>query len=63
MYVHDHKVSVIDIRHSKFTVSRVECSLVHHGIFGRSECLVEKGSNPMGAFSNIEFYKFQVSRS
>ena len=55
MRVHTNvnEVLVTDIKHSKSTVSRAECSLVRHG-FSHSECLAEKNNNPLGALSCIE---------
>ena len=35
-----------------FTIRQAERSLVRHGVFRRSECLAEKGSNPLGIFSH-----------
>ena len=45
------KLIVKDIKRRKFVVSRAECSLVRHGVFGRSECLAKKGNNLLGALS------------
>ena len=50
VHVCDPEVLVKNTKGNKVTVSQAECSLVHHGVFGRSECLAEKGSNPLGAF-------------
>ena len=49
MYVHVYEVLVKEKRRNKFTVSRAECSLVYHRVFGRSECLVDDSGIPLGA--------------
>ena len=51
MYVHLHKVLVKDIKRNKFIVSRTNCSLVRHRVFGRFECLANEGRIPLGALT------------
>ena len=61
--MHVHEALVKDIKWSKFAMSQAGCLFCPPGVFGRSECLIEKGSSLLGAFSRIEFSGLQILRS
>ena len=49
MHAREPEVLVKDIKRSKFTVSRAECSLVRHRDFGRPSVLHDEGGILLGA--------------
>ena len=51
MHARDSEVLVKDIKHSKFTVSRAECSLSLSQGFGCSKCHANEGKNQLGALN------------
>lgn len=55
MHARESEILGKDIKHKGFTVGRDECSLVHHKVFGCSECLADEGRILLGELATYCF--------
>ena len=53
VHAHESDVLVRYLKRREFIVSRAKCSLDHHKISGRSECLADEGRIPLGALAGF----------